>query len=435
MKKSNSSKKKTTPLSLLDKFLQLLDKHAVACFLILLAVGMYLRFFNIETVFSFGWDQSRDSFVARDLLQGKWTLVGPRTGIGQFHLGPLYYYMLAPFFWLTNLDPMGSNYFNMIMNIVNFVILFMVTRKIFNNYAALFVVSVYTFSNYLIEINRVPWNVTLMPGIAALIFYGILQIYKQHYRWVFIIVTLAGLYFHVHFTAVFLPLIILLSLILVKEKRKVLTYLVISIPLYLVWFIPNIMYAIQTQNSDLNRFQTFLHDYSTGGIYGRFLLHRIPDTFILFDRILLYEPLKALALIIPALFAVSILFFEKDRQKKLFGYLVSVWFFVPLIGFTLYGGPMTEYYLLYTAPLILYIAYYLQEKLLQTKLKYIILVVLLCFWGVYIYQNAKNQWIKTHKGGLAGQKEDVRKKIQRHEKIFFNEGDIKAYLYELWVKE
>jgi 4-amino-4-deoxy-L-arabinose transferase-like glycosyltransferase len=281
---------------------------------------------------SFGWDQSRDAWVVRDILHGQYTLVGPRTGIGQFHLGPLYYYVLVPFFFITKFDPMGSNYLNIILNIVNFVILYIVTRKMFGTYASLFVIGVYAVSNYIVGINRVPWNVTLMPGISALIFFSLYQIYKKKYVWVYIASLLAGLYFHIHFTAVFLPPIILLSLAFVPQKKLLLKHVVFSFPLFFVWFIPNIIQEVTSQHKDYGRYQEFLKYYFIG-FHGKFLLHRLNDALVMFRVILYYPPFQILTyLILPVFIFLSC--WKSTKQDKLFAYLLSLWFVIPLLGFT-----------------------------------------------------------------------------------------------------
>ena len=164
-----------------------------------------------------------------------------------------------------------------------------------------------------------------------------------------------------------------------------------------------------------------------------FLLHRLPDALIQFGMILYNPILRYLTYVIPSIF-VLLLFFEKDKQKRLLGYLISVWFVVPWFCFTLYGGPLSEYYFLYTVPMVLYIFVYLQEKLLQFKL-IPSLVILIIFWGFYTYFNTQDLWIKPTTGGLASQKSSTKQAIMRGEKIEFNEGDIKSYLYTTWVED
>ena len=424
------------PLKIKDSFLfkklnHLVTNHAVIIFILILIIGLYLRFYHINETISFGWDQGRDAWMIRDIIQGKLTLIGPRTGVGHMHIGPVYYYLLAPFFYFMNLDPSAANYLNIITNILNFVLIFIVTKKIFNNYAALFVTFVYAVSHYLITTNQVPWNVTLMPGVAALIFYSIVKIYEGSYRWVFVLWTLSGFYFNLHFTAIFLPVINILSLLFVKDKKKTLLYSLLSIPLYVVWFIPNIIYSL-TSGGETGLFKDFFQYYYIG-FHFRFLLHRLPDALIQFSMILYNPLLKYLQFVLPSIFIV-LLFFEKDKQKRLLGYLISVWFIVPLIGFTVYGGSLSEYYLLYTVPMVLYIIVYLQEKILKFTLIPSLLVLLL-FWSFYTYQNTKDLWIKPSYGGLTAQKESVKRSIKNGEKIDYNEGDIKAYLYTIWTSD
>lgn len=417
---------------LLKKLNRLVTAKPWILFIPILIIGLYLRFYHIEEVLSFGWDQGRDAWAIRGIIQGEYTLIGPRTGIGHFHLGPVYYYFLLPFFYATNLDPMASNYFNIIANIINFVILFVVTKKIFNNHAAFFVTLIYATSQYLMG-SRVPWNVTLIPGIAALIFFSIIKVYQENHKWVFVAWTLSGFFFNLHFTAVFLPPIVIASFIFVKDKIRVLKYSLLSLPLYIVWFIPNILYDLQNFNADYYRIRDFLRDYYIG-FHLRFMLHRLPDSLIQFGAILNYPPISYLKFIVPVVFLFVALFLGKEKKDRVFAYLISLWFIIPLLGFTIYGGPISDYYFLYSAPMVLFVLWYLQEKLLQLKLKpiYILLII---FWAFYIYYNTKDSWIKPTYGGLRAQKDSVRSEIMSKRKIDYNEGDIRSYLYTIWTED
>ena len=133
-----------------------------------------------------------------------------------------------------------------------------------------------------------------------------LKIYQQKYKWIFLLTFLAGVFFHIHFTAIFMPPIILLSLLFVKNKVQVLKYLLLSLPLYFICFIPNIVHEMKNTNTDYSRYQEFLKDYYIG-FHLRFLLHRLSDGFIQFQTILFFPVLKTWNLIFPAIFALLIL--------------------------------------------------------------------------------------------------------------------------------
>lgn len=404
-------------------------------FLLIVLIGMYLRFYKINDYKTFGWDQARDAWKVRDIIKGQIVLIGPRTGVGQFHLGPFWYYLLAPFYLLTGMDPNAANYLNMLVNLFNFVVIFVVTKKIYDKNIALFVSFFYAINRYLIELNRVPWNVSLVPGVALLIFYTIYKIvYEKKYKWILILSFLVGLFFHLHFSVVFLPLIILSSFILAKDKKRVLTWIIISLPLLLVWFIPNILYDIQTKNNNLRLFNNFLKDYLIRGFHFRFFLYRLNDAFIQFKAILsLPNTYKFLKFVIPAAFSI-VVFFDKDKKQKILGYLILLWFLVPAIGYSFYGGLTSEYYMLMNSILVIYILAYLQRRILQIKFKQIILLSTI-FWIFFIYVQTKDLWIKTPDRGLDVQKEYVRSRMRDNNKIQYKEGEIESYLWQIWVED
>ncbi|HLC94156.1 MAG TPA: hypothetical protein VJH96_01140 [Patescibacteria group bacterium] len=126
--------------------------------------------------------------------------------------------------------------------------------------------------------------------------------------------------------------------------------------------------------------------------------------------------------------------YERDKKKKILGYLLSLWFIIPALVFTLYGGMTSDYYVLLNAPMTLYILVYIQEKLLTYKFKIILIVISVAVWSFYIYSNTKHAWIRPSYGGLHEQEDYVRKRIRENgTKIQFNEGDIKSYLYHIWA--
>ncbi|MEK7633520.1 MAG: glycosyltransferase family 39 protein [Patescibacteria group bacterium] len=404
-------------------------------FLLIVLIGMYLRFYKIDDYKTFGWDQARDAWKVRDIIKGQIVLIGPRTGVGQFHLGPFWYYLLAPFYLLTRMDPDAANYLNMLVNLFNFAVIFTVTKKIYDKNIALFASFFYATNRYLIELNRVPWNVSLIPGIALLIFYAIYKVvYEKKYKWILILSFLVGLFFHLHFSVVFLPLIVFLSFILAKDKKRTLIWIIIGLPLLFVWFIPNVLYDIQTKNNNLRLFSNFLKDYLIKGFHFRFFLHRLNDAFIQFKTILsLPSTYKFLKFVIPSVFSI-VVFFDKDKKQKILSYLILLWFLVPAIGYSFYGGLTSEYYMLMNSILVIYILAYLQRRILQIKFKQIILLSTI-FWTFFTYVQTKNLWIKIPDRGLDVQKEYVRSRMRDNNKIEYKEGEIESYLWQIWVED
>lgn len=101
--------------------------------LLLAVFGLALRLFGGFSSMLFTYDQARDAFYATDIIHGAWKIVGPPTDIpGVFH-GPLFYYLLAPFYWLSQGDP-GLPFFAMIVaNLLAIVPLSMLVQKMFGS--------------------------------------------------------------------------------------------------------------------------------------------------------------------------------------------------------------------------------------------------------------------------------------------------------------
>ena len=124
-------------------------------------------------------------------------------------------------------------------------------------------------------------------------------------------------------------------------------------------------------------------------------------------------------------------FFEKSSERRFLGYLTALWFVIPLIGFTFYSGPLSDYYFLLNAPLVLFVIAYIHEALLSLRYKKVIIILLAIFWAYYGYVNIQKNWSKPAQGGLKQQKIDVIAVKAKGEKIGYNEGDIRSYLYQI----
>lgn len=351
------------------------------------------------------------------------------------HIGPLYYYLLAPFFSLSHFDPIAIDYFNFLAHFINIALFYFVTRKLFGRKEAVLAIAIYALSHYLIGFDQTPWNVTLIPGIAAMIFYSLVQIViREKYRWLFLLWTLSGLAFHFHFTAIFFPAINIISLLFVKDKKQYLKYSLLSLPLYLVWFIPNILLFINPQG-DSHQVKDFLNSYLLHP-HPKMFLYRLPVAFTMFDLILAFAlgPLSFLKYFIPALFAGLIIFKEKKREEKILAGLMAIWFIIPYISFSIYSGPITDYYFVFQAPLVIYMMLYLVRKLFAVHKQYAIVALVILLLG-YTYINTKDLWIKPTSGGYMKQRDEAWQRFKAGDIIPFQEGVIGSYLHAVWRED
>ena len=84
------------------------NKLEAILLVLILSLALFLRLYRISEFMTFLGDEGRDVRVVRDLItKGNLVFIGPMTSIGNMYLGPLYYYLIAPALFLSNLSPVG----------------------------------------------------------------------------------------------------------------------------------------------------------------------------------------------------------------------------------------------------------------------------------------------------------------------------------------
>ncbi|MDD2822913.1 MAG: hypothetical protein PHQ59_02415 [Candidatus Daviesbacteria bacterium] len=107
---------------------------------LLIAINILLSsYWLINGDIHYDVDVSRDFLVINDIVQNHhFTLLGPRSGAiqGVFH-GPLWFYINAPIFFISNGNPVAVGWFWFLLSIIFTILVFWVSKKIFNTKVAL----------------------------------------------------------------------------------------------------------------------------------------------------------------------------------------------------------------------------------------------------------------------------------------------------------
>ena len=82
-------------------------KTKLSSFWFFLFISVLVRVWNFPNSLYFIWDQGRDAWVLSQIAQGDFTLLGPTSGLPGFWLGPLWYYLGVPGYWLSQGNPYG----------------------------------------------------------------------------------------------------------------------------------------------------------------------------------------------------------------------------------------------------------------------------------------------------------------------------------------
>ncbi len=148
----------------------------------LLCFGIVAFFFLYRVLLgsSFNPDLGRDLMWIWDIIHGDTTLLGPKLSFGGYYLGPHYYYLFAPFVFLSKGFPPGLVIGNALVSALFMSLIFAVLRR---HHGALFSsVSILWLSitPYVLFSARNPGNA--YSYITALLFYLVLMVYAKKTR-------------------------------------------------------------------------------------------------------------------------------------------------------------------------------------------------------------------------------------------------------------
>src|SRR3989304_8690751 len=77
--------------------------------LIILILGLFLRLYKAQELFLYGHDHDLAGWFVRDVVENMhFRLIGQDTSTQGIFIGPVYYYLLVPFYLLSGMDPIGG---------------------------------------------------------------------------------------------------------------------------------------------------------------------------------------------------------------------------------------------------------------------------------------------------------------------------------------
>ena len=186
------------------------------------AFGAILRFYRLTSTLQFLGDQGRDALVLKDLIVNfNLPFIGPITSVGGFYLGPLYYYLMAPWLWLARFNPVGPSYATAAIGVATIPVLYWVTKKLFSQNSALWASGLYALAAIPVLETRGMWNPNPMPLAVLGILYGFyLANYKNKPKGLLLAAVSLGAALQLHYMIVFLAPVILWQLYKAKKHTR-----------------------------------------------------------------------------------------------------------------------------------------------------------------------------------------------------------------------
>ena len=188
-------------------------------FLIVLFLAIFLRVYRLNELTTFGGDQGMDFLKVREMvLYHKWTLIGLKTSIAPFFQGPLYLYMLYPFFLILGLNPIAGPIAAVFVSTATIILLYITVRKYFSLKFALLSSMLFAVSPELIIYGSTPLYQNFLPFFIVLAVY-LFFTEKKNIFVGFLMGLSIGLGMELHFLNISLGLALFIYL-LIFERHK-----------------------------------------------------------------------------------------------------------------------------------------------------------------------------------------------------------------------
>ncbi len=343
---------------------------------LILSLAAFFRLYRIEDYLTFLGDEGRDMLAALHILQGDLTFIGPRASAGDFFLGPIYYYMITPFLFLANYNPVGPAIMVALIGIATVFLVYFVSSRFFGKWSGLGAAALYAVSPLVIQYSRSSWNPNPMPFFALLSLYLLyLGINENSWKKLIFVGFLLGVAMQLHYLATFLAVIIGVYVIvgnllvrntaLKKLKIIVLQYLEILAG-FLLGFLPFIAFEVKngfpnTQTIFGFIFKNTVED-SYQGSHAKFVEIVWDTAFRTTGRLLVAFPevsklssytdkdiyIWTIAIIVLAASLVVALIKVKDKLALA---LLATWLILGIILFGLYKKQIYDYYFGFLFPL------------------------------------------------------------------------------------
>lgn len=333
----------------------------------------FLRLYRISDYMTFLGDEGRDVMVAKRILEGDFTLLGPRASAGDFFLGPIYYYMIAPFLWITRLDPVGPAIMVALIGIATVFLVYLVGKQFFGVKAGIMAAMLYAVSPLVIAYSRSSWNPNPMPFFSLLSLYSLYHAIKRDSIKLFLFVGfLLGIAIQLHYLTTFLGAIVFFFVLfgdaLHERKKLVARYIKHYITLFIGFIIglsPFLLFEIRHGFPNFITIYNFIFVESAINGYPpqeSFSTH-VTDTFFrVFGRLVtMFPPPEQIeaqkfanielwfwGTIVIAFASIAALFFVKDRLKIL---LLGLWLLFGVVLFGFYKKSIYDYYFGFMFPL------------------------------------------------------------------------------------
>jgi len=339
--------------------------------IIILVLGAYLRLYRISEYMTFLGDEGRDMLVILHMIRDhKWTLLGPTASVGGFFLGPVYYYFMLPFVWISGLNPAGAAVMVALFGIAAIYMLYRFAADVFDDTTGYIAAGLFAVSPLVIAYSRSSWNPNVVPFFAVSLMYVLWKtISGNRPNLLFVAGIILGIGLQLHYLFLFLFAVAGVILLVYGRKQTFLRGYALGVAGFLIGYGPFLAFELRHGfPNTISIFRYLTTGSDTGFVASEFIRTVTDVLYRLFGRLLYRLPppeqwvnlsgrvkwvwdtgvkftiWSSVTLAALWLWKTIGLPGKKPGVKRTGMVLLSVWLLVPLMLFGLYKKGIYDYY-------------------------------------------------------------------------------------------
>lgn len=341
---------------MLKKLKNYFREHPVSSKLVLaiLLVAGFLRLFRVSELLWFNFDQGRDGLVIWDLIHhGKWFLIGPTTGIEGIFLGPFYYYLITPAYWLSGGNPAAAAGFVGLLTVLGIFFIYLIGREIVESVGVVAAFLAAISFNWVLT-DRWLANPTPLVFFAPLTVWLLWKSLKNPSRFLWLAFFCLGLNLQLEASSSIFTLLAALVWVGISGIWKNYKACLMAGLAFFTTLLPQIGFELKHHFQITEHLLGFVKSGSKGEpsfAYPTKYLHETRLVFLfnsLMDKIEPDPSLVSLLLVCSSLVLIA----RKNIWENPLVRLLAIWFVVPLLLFFMYRGNQGLIFGYYLTPLV-----------------------------------------------------------------------------------
>lgn len=353
--------------------LRLLQKHWLLC--LILVVASFLRLWNIPQTVQFLGDQGRDAMIVADIFRKlDPVFIGPVTSVGNMYLGPLYYYFMMPFLFLSYPSPLGPVYAVAVLSIVTVALMYTLGRQMFSHSTALLAALLFAVCATIVAGSRFSWNPNLAPLVSLLMIFSTYKAVTSRAKYWTVVIGLFAVLIQLHYLTLLsaggFGVVWLYQVISLwregkkKEITKIIWATAIGVCIFLVSLTPLVLFDIK--HGGINQ-KAFVQIFTKEEVFegqSESILERVGELVIdthgrsmhiLFDITLGQRRLLNTILVVIVLSVLAYLLAKPEKKEQKMGILVIYSFLLTgILGTSAYQHSLFDHYIAYLFPVAIY---------------------------------------------------------------------------------